>query len=498
MVKFDSSMGQIKSTFDLEKLVQRYQKQIRDEAAVYLHKRGITEETVNTFQIGFDTDKIGFLVNQDALGDYFANRIIIPLKNIEGDPVDLIGRAIDHREPKYKSLFGIDDLLFNQQVLVESEDVVLCTGIFDVLTLSQENIPAVCIPTKLNLFKEYHASLMKGKRVFICLGNDDAGRRESSRIAGVLGEYVQDVYIVNLPENIRDINDLFVRTQNPMEIFMELLNKSIEDSLLEPVAPDYRHLIIFNEEYAKRYRGQVKPIQTGLAGLDEALHGGLMSGLYLLSGPSSCGKSLFLKQMADYIALEQTPVIYFSWDHSHFECWARSIARILAVPSFKVIRGLIEPERIQQANQTYVEISKMLWTIECTYQTTLDTMVASIEQVLGMVDRAPVIFIDHLQRVPYSGQAAGSVYESHPGVTYALKQLSTEWNTPVIAAVQTPPESTELDLGVEASADVVWHLQRDLFQRQQAALLFLKHRYGTLNKINLKFEPEKTVFAQAE
>jgi replicative DNA helicase len=496
LAKFDSSMHHIKAGFDLEKLVVSYQKQLREEAAVYLQKRGIAEETVTEYQIGFDADKIGFLVNQDALGDYFANRIIIPLKDSDGVPVDLIGRAIDHREPKYKSLFGVDDLLFNQHILEETEDVVLCTGLFDVLTLAQENIPAVCLPTKLNLFKEYHAQLLKGKRVFICFGNDESGRRESARISSVLHEHVQEVYIVNLPENIRDINDLFVRTQKPMELFMEMLNKSIEDSLLEPVAPDFRHMIIFNEEYAKRHRGQINPVSTGLNQLDETLYGGLVSGLYLLSGPSSSGKSML--QMADDIAYHQTPVIYFSWDHSHFECWARSIARILSVAPYKVLRGLIPPDDIQLANQTYVELSKMLWTIECSYQTTMESMAASIEQVLGMVDRSPVIFIDHLQRVPSNEQAAGTNYELNPGIAYALKQLSTEWNAPIIAAVQTESENTKLPVGIEASADVIWQLQRDPFQRQQAALHFMKHRNGPLGKISLKFEPEKALFSETE
>jgi replicative DNA helicase len=495
--KYDGSMQHIKTAFDLEKLVSSYQKQLREEAAVYLQKRGIAEETVTEYQIGFDTDKIGFLVNQDPLGDYFSNRIIIPLKDTSGKPVDLIGRAIDHREPKYKSLFGIDDLLFNQQILEETEDVVLCNGVFDVLTLSQEKIPAVCLPTKLNLFKDYHAQLLKDKRLFICLGNDDSGHRESTRIAGVLSEHVQEVYIVNLPENIRDINDLFVRTQNPMDLFMGLLNKSIEDSLLEPVAPDFRHIVIFNEEYSKRYRGQANPISTGLNHLDEALYGGLVNGLYLLTGPSSCGKSMLLKQMADDIAYHQTPVIYFSWDHSHFECWARSIARILSVAPYKVLRGLVPPEQIQLANQTYVEFSKMLWTIECSYQTTMESMVASVEQVLGIVDRTPVICIDHLQRVPSNDQTAGTKYEMHPGITYALKQLSTEWNTPIIASAQTSDEMT-IPVGVEASADVIWQLQRDPVQRKQSSLQFLKHRHGVLSRINLTFEPEKALFSETE
>ena len=118
-------------------------------------------------------------------------------------------------------MYGLDQYLFNYSALEDSDEVVLCNGIFDVLTLTQAKMPAVCVPDN-GMFKEQHMSLFTDKRVYICMGNDETGRRDSIRIEALLREQGNETYIINLPETIRDINDLFIRAQNPVETFLAL------------------------------------------------------------------------------------------------------------------------------------------------------------------------------------------------------------------------------------------------------------------------------------
>ncbi|WP_254611288.1 DnaB-like helicase C-terminal domain-containing protein [Paenibacillus sp. JMULE4] len=93
----------------------------------------------------------------------------------------------------------------------------------------------------------------------------------------------------------------------------------------------------------KRHRGQSSGTPTGIAELDETLFGGLRSGLYLIAGGASSGKTMLMKQIADHIASEQMPVVYVSWDMTAFELWARSIARIIGTEPQKVLSGKIPP-----------------------------------------------------------------------------------------------------------------------------------------------------------
>ncbi|WP_248925394.1 DnaB-like helicase C-terminal domain-containing protein [Paenibacillus hamazuiensis] len=488
-----------KTSFDLEQMVAHYQKQLREEAFFYLQKRGISEEIIEQYRIGFDPGKIGFVVDSGQLGNYFENRVIIPITDENGTTVDLIGRTIDHREPKYKSLFSLEDHLFNELILAETEDVVLCNGVFDVLSLAQVRLPAVSVPD-LSTFKEQHAEKLREKRVFICMGNDELGRRESVRIQTILQKYASESYIVHLPETIRDINDFFVRVQNPLDMFMQILNHTIEETLRVPVSPDVRNITVYTEEYMKRYRGQVSGAATGISKLDEALFGGLTGGLYLLAGASSTGKSMLMKQMADHIAGTGTPVVYVSWDMTSFELWARSIARILGIAPQMVLSGKAHPEQIAEANKTYSQIGGMLWTLECSLDTTLDKVISSIGTIAANVGKTPVIFVDHLQRIPaLKQQIPHSRNEDQSTIAYALKQWSRERQLPIVAALPTEPGQTRLPEGVEASADVIMFLKYGGSADGGAKPVILevvKHRNGNLVSIPLQFFDSKALFTE--
>ncbi|WP_127485653.1 DnaB-like helicase C-terminal domain-containing protein [Paenibacillus ehimensis] len=496
-------IGAAKTAFDLEELVIHYHKQLREEAYAYLERRGIHQETADLYRIGFEPGKFGFYVNSGKLGDFFENRIIIPITNADGATVDLIGRSVDQREPKYKSLLGEGDYLFNEQILEQTEDVIVCGGLFDVLSLAQAHLPAVCVPIWMS-FKEIHADKLRDKRVFICLGNDEAGRRESVRIQALLQSTAKQTFVMQLPESIRDVNDFFVRVQNPLDSFMRLLNETMEETMLLPIAPDTKNITIYTEEFMKRHRGQASGVPTGFAALDEALFGGLRSGLYLLAGAASSGKTMLMKQMADHIASNQTPVVYVSWDMTGFELWARSIARLIGTEPQNVLSGKIEPRQVAEANKRYMPISNMLWTIECSLDSTIDRVMTNVERIAGMSGRTPVVFIDHINRIPAGGlpNPPRSSAEHQTIIAYMLKHWSKEWGGPVIAAVPSDIGEERLPEGAEASADVIMRLKPEpepggpSASGIRSSLQLLKHRNGTLATIPLRFYDQQARFAE--
>jgi len=55
----------------------------------------------------------------------------------------------------------------------------------------------------------------------------------------------------------------------------------------------------------------IKPIKTGIAGLDEFLLGGLTPGVYILMGPLESGKEVFAQQIA-YTRARQNKITYFT------------------------------------------------------------------------------------------------------------------------------------------------------------------------------------------
>ncbi len=494
------SLQKVLEPKDLEVWVTRFKKQLSVEAEQYLESRGILPKTIGMYDIGFQSGKIGFSVERHSIIDFFENRIVIPIRSADGLVVDLIGRAIDSREPKYKMLLGTEDVFFNESVLLEADDVFLCNGLFDALILAQEQLPAVCLANPV-LFKGNHAQRLDGKRVLICLGNDELGLRESARIESLLQEWNIESVILHLPENIRDINDFFVQVEDPSETFMYMVNQTIEQAMVEPIAPDFRNITTFNEEYMKRFRGVTSGVPTGIAPLDKALFGGLRSGLYVLVGAAASGKTMLMKQMADQIAAEQTPVIYVSYDLSAFELWARTIARILGVAPFEVINGQIAPERVLEANQTYYPLSQSMWTIEMTLDSSLQQALSVIEKILVTLGRPPVVFIDNLQRIPLSERIEGvqSAQQFHTYLAYRFKEASREWQCPIVCSMPVDARQEQtLPLGVEAAADVIMELRRTAEIGQATSQMefeLIKNRNGAPALFELQFHHERSVFS---
>ena len=94
-----------------------------DSPQDYLKRRGITEETIKTFRLGYapkasgaflsyakrkgfddsTIEKAGFVIRRDdgTIYDRFRNRVIFPIKDLKDSIIAFGGRVIDNAMPKY-------------------------------------------------------------------------------------------------------------------------------------------------------------------------------------------------------------------------------------------------------------------------------------------------------------------------------------------------------------------------------------------------------------
>jgi hypothetical protein len=106
------------------------------EAYKYLKSRGITEETIQKY-------KIGYTVSGD-----FAYRIIVPSFNSEGVLNYFIARSWVKNKIKYKNPKAEkDQIIFNEINIDWTKDVYLCEGVFDSFFL---NNPIVMLGKKIS------------------------------------------------------------------------------------------------------------------------------------------------------------------------------------------------------------------------------------------------------------------------------------------------------------------------------------------------------------
>ena len=95
------------------------------EAYRYLQSRGITDEMIERF-------KIGYTVSGD-----FAYRIIVPSFNKEGVLNYFVARSFVPKKMKYKNpSVPKDEIIFNESLIDWDKDVYLCEGVFDSFFLS--------------------------------------------------------------------------------------------------------------------------------------------------------------------------------------------------------------------------------------------------------------------------------------------------------------------------------------------------------------------------
>ena len=163
------------------------------EAYRYLQSRGITDEMIERY-------KIGYTVSGD-----FAYRIIVPSFNKEGVLNYFVARSWVPKKMKYKNpSVPKDEIIFNESLIDWDKDVYLCEGAFDSFFLTNSIVMLGKKMSKL-LFETLY--IKANGQVIICCDGDafEDGLRVYHELNG--GRLYNKIKIVKLPVD-KDVCDL--------------------------------------------------------------------------------------------------------------------------------------------------------------------------------------------------------------------------------------------------------------------------------------------------
>jgi DNA primase len=163
------------------------------EAMNYLTSRGITNEIIERFGIGYTVK-----------GD-FAFRIVVPSYNKEGELNYFIARAWANKKMKYKNpAVPKDEIIFNESLIDWEKDVYLVEGAFDSFFLENSIVMLGKVMSKL-LFETLYNNA-KGN-IIICTDGDawQNGLKLYHELNG--GTLYNRIKIVKLPLD-KDVCDL--------------------------------------------------------------------------------------------------------------------------------------------------------------------------------------------------------------------------------------------------------------------------------------------------
>ncbi|NSQ28693.1 DNA primase [Enterococcus faecalis] len=237
---------------------------IGEPALNYLLERGLTQELIETFQIGFAPQKRDFLsqvfkneqldetlfepsglfVQRDngTFLDRFYQRIMFPINDPQGKVIAFSGRLLKTADflgdemPKYlnspeTTLFNKRETLFNfdraRKEIRKENTVLLFEGFMDVIAAWQSGVKSGVASMGTSLTNEQIRRLERvAKEVVICYDGDNAGVQATNRAIQLLQENSHfDLSIVSIPEKLDP--DEYVRKYGA-EAFQNLANHGRE------------------------------------------------------------------------------------------------------------------------------------------------------------------------------------------------------------------------------------------------------------------------------
>lgn len=183
-------------------------KQITD----YLHKRGLSDDTINDFKLGFHNDCL-----------------TIPLRNEHGQHVSLAIRQFN-KKPKYKNtpnsiLYKKSAFLFNLDLARKhiKDTLYLCEGYMDAISGHQMGVPTVAYcgsELHKDQIKKLGNFMRKEITIVICPDNDEAGVKHLPRTRDHFQAMLPrvNVRVLIMPEECKDINDLLCAGYNLQDL----------------------------------------------------------------------------------------------------------------------------------------------------------------------------------------------------------------------------------------------------------------------------------------
>lgn len=306
----DSKYSESQSARTQESTENRQLKQIHDDGAKlyqhilmntemgqkaldYLHNRGITDEIIKTFQIGFAPGKSvlqdffkekkvdyqllrqsGLFIENQAgdLRERFIDRVMFPIRNQNGQVVAFSGRLLEKNKelPKYLNspetpIFNKREILFNYDLAkkeIRTEgNVILFEGFMDVLAAYRSGVKNGVASMGTSLTNEQIYLLERStSQLNICYDGDEPGQNATNRALDLLANQTKmKVGVLAIPNGMDP--DEFVK-KNGKEAFLELAHSARETVISFKMNFLKRNKNLKNESEQIDYIDQVLQVLT--------------------------------------------------------------------------------------------------------------------------------------------------------------------------------------------------------------------------------------------
>ena len=284
----------------------------------YLHGRGITDQIIEEFKLGFAPDawnklstaflkrdvpaKLlldgGLVMMRQGGGVYdrFRNRVMIPIMDERGRIVAFGGRVLGQGEPKYlnspetaifnkrKLLFGLDKA---KKAIQQEGFALVVEGYMDAISVYAAGVHNVVASLGTAFTQEQCRHIMRyGAELYFCYDSDAAGQNATVRGLSIARSTGAKVKVVSIPDG-KD-PDEFIR-KHGVEAFRELLKKALP-------------LVDFYIEYVKS-KVDISRLEGKLQALNE-----LMPLLSSIRG-DNVERNVYVRKLSSLLDMDESEIL---------------------------------------------------------------------------------------------------------------------------------------------------------------------------------------------
>lgn len=318
-----------------------------------------------------------------------------------------------------------------------------------------------------------------------------------------------------------EVTELLDSVEQAVLGIREKMQHGEEQSLSEVVQE-----AVNNMERFMAQGGGIMGISTGFEKLDRMSNGLKPGELMVVAARPSMGKTSFLLNMMEHIALDlKKNVLVFSCEMPSVQLVERLIfARSGVRRAEMMARGTMKKEELKQFSKVVTELKASQLVLDDTAAISINELRAKARRVQRDRGELAVIGVDYLQLLrSHTKQAQNSREREIAEISGGLKSLAKELRVPIVVLAQLnrgPESRTGSSMGVprmsdlresgaiEQDADMIGLLYRSAYyaendeERQNLAghanLVLAKNRNGPTGDIPLYFEAELMRFSTRE
>lgn len=442
-------------------------------AEIYINNRGISSAVAQRFNLGYSEN------------EYFPNNEKHPALIIPIGTDFFIKRNIEDGE-RFSNAKGCTSTIFNSKQLINQQDipVFITESVIDALSIIETGCEAVGLNSTSNvdlLVKMLDISEENLPPFILCLDTDEAGDKATEKLSNSFKErnlrFIDGRFIIKNCDDkeqntkLKDANEALIKNRSA---FIESVNiakhKALNILPAELEEYEQQNAASYFASFASNIEKNKEIVCTGFNDLDNALDGGLYSGLYFIGAISSLGKTTFCLQIADQIARQKQDVLIFSLEMARDELMAKSVSRLtftnaqkqnISSKNAKSVRGISDGRRWQNYSQTEKElihnsmdeyqnqIAPNIWIFEGVGNVGVKEIREKVSRHISLKGQKPLVLIDYVQILaPFDVKLTDK--QNTDKAVLELKRISRDFGIPVLCVSSLNRESYTEPISMKA------------------------------------------------